>query len=145
MNVEKAEIYGVEIEGSYEAERAFGNLAFSRLFGKNSDTGQNLDTIPATTLALTLGGRLPEYDLSFGWRGLFAEAIATGATTNGPFGGYAVHDLFADWTPEDGRMAGWQVRASVENIFDKVYRNNLAGDDGPGRTFKLTLAKKLSW
>ncbi|MBD1547535.1 TonB-dependent receptor [Labrenzia aggregata] len=145
VNVEKAEIYGVEIEGAYESRYAFGNLAFSRIFGKNTDTGQNLDTIPATTLALTLGGRLPQYDVSFGWRGLFAESIATGATSDGPFAGYAVHDLFADWTPEDGRMAGWQVRASVENVFDKVYRNNLAGDDGPGRTFKLTLAKKLSW
>ncbi len=145
VNVEKAEIYGVEIEGAYEAKYAFGNMAFSRIFGYNTDTGQNLDTIPATTLALTLGGRLPQYDLSFGWRGQFAESIATGATTDGPFAGYAVHDLFADWTPEDGQMAGWQVRASVENIFDKSYRNNLAGDDGPGRTFKLTLAKKLSW
>ena len=106
---------------------------FSRIFGYNTDTGQNLDTIPATTLALTLGGRLPQYDLSFGWRGKFAESIATGATTDGPFAGYAVHDLFADWTPEDGQMAGWQLRASVENIFDTSYRYNLAGDDGPGR------------
>jgi hemoglobin/transferrin/lactoferrin receptor protein len=93
---------------------------------------------------MTIGAKIPKYDLAIGWRGLFAGSISTGATT-GPFAGYAVHDLFADWKPDEGTLAGLEFRASVENLFDKRYQNNLAGDDGKGRTFKLTLAKTLGW
>lgn len=144
VNVDEAEIYGVEVEAAYEMDYAFASLAYSLTRGEDKATGETLTTIPADTLAVTLGGRLPEHDLSFGWRGLFAASISTGATT-GPFGGYAVHDLFMNWTPDEGRFAGLQVRAAVENLFDKQYRANLSGDDGRGRTFKLTLAKTFGW
>jgi len=50
---------------------------------------------------------------------------------------YATHDLFVGWKPQQGALEGF----SVSNIFDKTYRNNLAGDKGRGRTFKLTLTK----
>lgn len=146
VNINAAEIMGVEVEASYDSEFFFGSLAFSHIHGEDKSTGATLTTIPADTLAVTLGGRLPDYDLSFGWRGLFAGSIGTGATARaGGFGGYAVHDLFADWKPDEGMMAGFEVRGAVENLFDKQYRNNLAGDDGKGRTFKLTLAKTLGW
>jgi hemoglobin/transferrin/lactoferrin receptor protein len=147
VNINKAEIYGVEIEAAYEAEHVFGSLAFSHIRGEDKSTGATLNTIPADTLAVTLGGRLPDYDVSFGWRGLFAGSIATGATARPgrDFGGYAVHDLFVDWKPDEGTFAGFEMRGSVENLFDKQYRANLSGDDGKGRTFKLTLAKTLGW
>jgi hemoglobin/transferrin/lactoferrin receptor protein len=146
VNINAAEIMGVEVEAAYDSEFFFGSLAFSHIHGEDKATGATLTTIPADTLAVTLGGRLPDYDLSFGWRGLFAGSIGTGATARaGGFGGYSVHDLFADWKPDEGMMAGFEVRGAVENLFDKQYRNNLAGDDGKGRTFKLTLAKTLGW
>ena len=146
VNINAAEIMGVEVEAAYDSEFFFGSLAFSHIHGEDKSTGATLTTIPADTLAVTLGGRLPDYDLSFGWRGLFAGSIGTGATARaGGFGGYSVHDLFADWKPDEGMMAGFEVRGAVENLFDKQYRNNLAGDDGKGRTFKLTLAKTLGW
>ncbi|MEP0233398.1 TonB-dependent receptor [Roseibium sp.] len=145
VNVDKAKILGVEIEGAYESKYAFASMSFSRIFGEDTETGENLSTIPATTLGATLGARLPDYNLDFGWRGTFAESIVSGATSEGPFAGYAVHDIFANWTPDEGRFEDWVLRASVENIFDKRYRANLSGDDGKGRTFKLTMAKQFSW
>lgn len=144
-NVTHAEIMGVEVEAAYDSEYVFGSLAFSHVHGTNKATGATLNTIPADTLAVTLGGRLPDYDLSFGWRGLFAGSMSTGATANRAYGGYSVHGLFVDWKPGEGQLAGFEVRGSVENLFDKQYRNNLAGDDAKGRTFKLTLAKTLGW
>jgi hemoglobin/transferrin/lactoferrin receptor protein len=144
QNVTHAEIYGIEVEAAYDADYAFANFGYSHVHGENKSTGATLNTIPADTLTVTLGGKLPQYDLSFGWRGLFAGSMSTGATT-GPFAGYAVHNLFADWKPDDGALAGLEFRASVDNLFDKHYRNNLAGDDGKGRTFKLTLAKTIGW
>jgi hemoglobin/transferrin/lactoferrin receptor protein len=144
QNVTHAQIYGVEVEAAYDADYAFANLAYSHVHGEDKATGATLNTIPADTLAMTIGAKIPKYDLAIGWRGLFAGSISTGATT-GPFAGYAVHDLFADWKPDEGTLAGLEFRASVENLFDKRYQNNLAGDDGKGRTFKLTLAKTLGW
>ncbi len=143
VNVDKAEIYGLELEAAYNSDYVFGNLAYSLIRGEDKDTGKTLNSIPADTLAMTLGGRLPDHGIEFGWRGLFAAGIETGATT-GPFGGYGVHDLFGSWKPSEGHFKGLELRASVENIFDKRYQNNLAGDEARGRTFKLTLNKQFS-
>lgn len=144
VNIDEAEIYGVELEAAYNSEYVYSTVALSLVRGEDKATGETLTSIPADTLVVTLGGRVPDYDIDFGWRGLFAASIDSGATT-GPFAGYAVHDVFASWTPDEGRFAGMELRAAVENIFDKSYQNNLAGDKGRGRTFKLTLNKQISW
>ena len=140
VNVNQAEIYGVEVEAAYDADRWFASAAYSHVHGEDKATGLTLNTIPSDTLALTLGGRIPERNLEFGWRALFAGSMTTGATT-GPYPSYQVHDAYVTWKPEDGTLAGFELQASVENIFNEQYRNNLAGDDGKGRTFKFTLAK----
>lgn len=144
VNVDKAEIYGVEVEAAYNSEYVFASLAYSLVRGEDKDTGATLNSIPADTLAMTIGGRVPDHNVEFGWRGLFAAGMKTGTTT-GPFPGYGVHDVFANWTPQEGMLSGYELRASVENIFDKQFQNNLAGDPAPGRTFKLTMAKQFSW
>jgi hemoglobin/transferrin/lactoferrin receptor protein len=144
VNIDEAEIYGVEVEAAYNSKYVFSSLAYSAIRGEDKETGDTLNSIPANTLAMTIGGRLPDRNLEFGWRGLFASGMDTGATT-GPFPGYGVHDVFASWRPEEGHLAGFEVRASVENIFDKDYQNNLAGDPARGRTFKLTMNKQFSW
>jgi len=144
VNIDEAEIYGLELEAAYNSKYVYSTVAFSMVRGEDTATGETLTSIPADTVAVTLGGRVPQYDIDFGWRGLFAASIDTGATA-GPFAGYAVHDVFASWKPDEGRFAGMELRAAVENIFDKSYQNNLAGDKGRGRTFKLTLNKQFSW
>lgn len=68
-----------------------------------------------------------------------------GQTVDTRFGGHATHDLFLDWTPERGPLRGTEVRLGVDNVLDKDFRNSLAGDDGPGRSFKITLTRGLSW
>ena len=144
MNVDKAEIYGVEVEAAYNSEYVFASLAYSLVRGEDKDTRATLNSIPADTLAMTIGDRVPDHNVEFGWRGLFAARMKTG-TTSGPFPGYGVHDVFANLTPQEGLLSGYELRASVENIFDKQFQNNLAGDPAPGRTFKLTMAKQFSW
>ncbi|MHA7776697.1 TonB-dependent receptor domain-containing protein [Roseibium sp. M-1] len=144
VNIDEAEIWGVELEAAYNSKYVFSTLAYSLVRGVDKETGTDLNSIPADTLAMTIGGRVPDYDLEFGWRGLFAAGIDTGATT-GPFAGYGVHDVFASWKPQDGVLNGYELRAAVENIFDKDYQNNLAGDPARGRTFKLSMNKQFSW
>jgi hemoglobin/transferrin/lactoferrin receptor protein len=151
VNVGSARISGVELEGSYEAERAFARLALAATDGEDEETGETLTSIPAESLVLTLGGRLPGRGVEYGWQGSFVGGITIpqqdqfGQTVDTRFGGHATHDLFLDWTPGSGPLRGTEFRLGVDNVLDKDFRNSLAGDDGPGRSFKITLTRGLSW
>lgn len=144
VNINEAKIYGIEVEGSYDAEVFFARAAYSYIKGEDEETGEPLTSIPAQNLALTLGGRMIDYGVEYGWRGRFAASADTGFTGE-PTPGYGVHDIFASWKPTDEKYAGFEARFAVENLFDKFYRNNLAGTDAKGRTFKITLAKQFGW
>ncbi|MFN4125429.1 TonB-dependent hemoglobin/transferrin/lactoferrin family receptor [Pannonibacter indicus] len=144
VNAHSAHIYGVELEAAYDSRYVFASAAYSWTRGKNDTTNAALTTIPAETVAVTLGGRIPDYNVNFGWRAEFTGSADAGATT-GPFPGYALHDAFVNWKLDEGQFKGLELRAAVENIFDKRYRNNLSGDDGKGRTFKLSVNKKFGW
>ncbi|MFN3825499.1 MAG: TonB-dependent receptor domain-containing protein [Pseudorhodobacter sp.] len=141
-NINRARLWGGELEASYDAERWFAQAAWSKVRTKDKTTGIVLADTPAETLALTLGAKIPAQDLSMGWRVNRAEAITTGsATTSAP--SWTTHDLFVTWKPASGRFAGTEVQFGVDNLFDRSYRSNLALDPAPGRTVKLALARSF--
>lgn len=149
LNAPGAMYYGFEVEGGYESEYVFGRLAYSLIRGRLKDS-DDLDSIPADELAITLGGRIPSHDIEFGWRGVFAadqDRVSNPASTaegNGaPTSGYVVQNLFASWMPESGTFENFGLRFGVENLFDKEYREHLSGDNARGRTFKLTATGKF--
>ncbi|MFN3722122.1 MAG: TonB-dependent receptor domain-containing protein [Paracoccaceae bacterium] len=151
-NLARADVTGAEIEAGYETDRIFARLAYAQVSGKDADFGYTIATTPAETLALTLGGRMPERGIEYGWRGTFVNGIttatrstATGVITPTRYAGYATHDLFVGWTPQTGALEGVSVQLGVENVFDRDHRNNLSADRGRGRTIKISLAKALSW
>lgn len=141
INVGKSRFEGVEVEAEYASRGVFARLGYSTIDGENRLTGQPLNTIPADELDVTLGYRFTDLDLSAGWRGEFAadqEDLGPGGRRTG---GYGVHNLFVTWTPQDGAFRGLEVRAAVDNLFDKQFRRHLASLDAEGRTFKLSLAR----
>ncbi|WP_371056295.1 TonB-dependent receptor domain-containing protein [Rhodosalinus sp. K401] len=143
-NIDSARIWGLELEGAYDAEGWFANAAYSLVRSEDESTGETLTDTPADTLSLTLGTRLPERDLRLGWRGNWANSITTAsAETNGD--SYVTHDLFLDWTPDSGPLEGMTVNLAVENVTDATYRPNLQLDNAPGRTFKIALTKEFDW
>mgnify|MGYP002721360603 FL=1 len=142
LNIDNAKIWGGELEGAYSADRWFGRLAYSQVKGVNKDTRETLSTIPAEQVSLTLGGRLPEHNLEYGWRATYVDSITT---TLGHFSSYDVHRLFVSWKPDTGALAGFTVDFAVDNVFDEDYRNNLYQDNGRGRTFKLSMTKQFDW
>lgn len=159
-NVGKARIYGVEIEGAYDSDYVFANLAYTGVKGENLTPGLNygkpLSTIPAHKIVFSLGARVPDRDLEFGGRITHAfeapnsiqgtaSSSATPSAIVVPADAWTTVDLFASWKPQSGRFEGWQAQFGINNIFNAYYRDAIALDYAKGRTFKLTLAKQLDW
>ena len=144
FNRGKAQIQGLEFEAAWDSPRFFARAAYTLIRGKDGETGASLNSIPADELALNLGGRIPHYGLIFGWRGVFATAQrrVSGRRTR-PSSGYSVHDVYAAWAPADGPFGGLELRAGIDNVFNKSYKEHLAGDSGKGRAFKLTFVKQF--
>ncbi|WDQ98097.1 TonB-dependent receptor [Devosia sp. J2-20] len=148
-NIGEATIYGVEVEGAYESERLFGRVAYSATVGTDDTTGDALTSIPAHKLAVTVGGREPEFGLEYGVKAVFAAATETGVTpasgSDKSTPGYMSFDLFSSWKPTSGVLAGTEVRASIDNVLNADYRDNQTPDRSSGRTFKLSLSKQFDW
>ena len=143
-NIAAAEIWGAEIEANYEADRWFGQLAYAQVKSRNLATGQTLQDTPAENVVLTLGAKLPDQNLTLGWRGSYFDGIVTAAAATSA-GSYGVQDVFLTWAPDQGVLAGLEVNLSVENITDRAYRNNLATENAPGRNAKLSIAKRIAF
>ncbi len=141
VNVGEARYSGVEVEAEYGAKQFFARGSVSVIDGENRLTGAYLNTIPADTLNLTLGYVFPTQNLTAGWRGEFADAQNHVTSTSLATPGYAVHNLFVTWKPQDGLLQGLEVQAGVDNLFDKTFQRHLLSLDAEGRTFKLTLGK----
>lgn len=160
VNVGRAEIYGAEVELAYDSRYVFANAAYTYTQGENKNTGNELTSVAPHELALTLGGKLPDRDLKFGWKARFVAApqdacrrsdrpvVCAGDSSQGSTRyaeSFNVHDVFLTWTPDEGRFAGWQAQLGVENIFDTEYKEFLHNDPAKGRTFKVSLAKQFGW
>jgi hemoglobin/transferrin/lactoferrin receptor protein len=148
QNIGAAEFRGVELEGSYDAPGGYVRVAYSHVRGVDADFDYTLSSTPADSLSLTLARRLPDLGLEFGWTAHVVDSIATssrstttGVITTTNFAAYDVHDVFVHWTPDQGALAGTDVRLGIENVFDTTYRNNLDQENGPGRNVKLTLTR----
>ncbi|WP_323006446.1 TonB-dependent receptor domain-containing protein [Pseudorhodobacter sp.] len=143
-NIAAAKLWGVEVEADYDADRWFAQLAYSNVRSKDRSTGLTLADTPAENVALTLGAKLPDQNLTIGWRAAYFDKITTSsATTSGA--AYDSHDVFVTWKPQDGVLAGLDLNLSLTNVFDADYRNNLSLDAAPGRSAKLSIGKSFSW
>ena len=71
VNINNAEIYGFEVESAYDSDYVFANASYSYVVGKNKDTDKYLTTVAPHELALTLGGKVPDYYVRFGWTARF--------------------------------------------------------------------------
>ncbi|RYH04471.1 TonB-dependent receptor [Salipiger sp. IMCC34102] len=140
--VGEATIEGIEIEAGYQSETLFARAAYTYTDGEDEETGDRLQSIPAESLVLTAGTRLPDHGLELGWQGTFVDDISYAASD---FSGYGVHDVYAEWSPQSGPLEGFGLRAGVENVFDREYRNSLAGDNGPGRNLEIALTRGFTF
>jgi len=141
INIGESRFQGVEVEAEYASGGLFVRAGLSFPEGENRVTGAPLNTIPADELDMTAGYAFRDLNLTAGWRGEFAADQDEVSTASERTAGYGVHSLFVTWKPQEGALGGLEVRAAVDNVFDKAFRRHLASLDAEGRTFKLTLAR----
>lgn len=151
---------GFEVSASYDTTYYFGDIRYSAMDGKRHGLVNNvyspedtyINDLAPNTLSTTLGWKMPDHDLVFGWVGTFvAKQNKTPYTQGGnlyarkPSEAYNLHDVFLDWTPRSGVLKDTELHMAVENIFDKKYEPYLS--DGitamPGRNFKVSLSRKF--
>jgi hemoglobin/transferrin/lactoferrin receptor protein len=155
-NIDRARIYGAEVELAYESDYVFASAAYTHLVGRNVTRDTFLATVPPHELALTLGGRVPEHGVSFGWRARFvadpqnpawrsSEADWRVPTTRRFAESFSVHDVFVNWTPQHGQLRGWEAQFGIDNVFDTQYKEFLHNEAAKGRTFKVSLSRQFGW
>jgi hemoglobin/transferrin/lactoferrin receptor protein len=144
-NIDSSKIYGLELEVAFEADRMFMRAAYSDVRGEDLSTGETLTSIPARNLYLTVGGRDQTRGIEYGWNGGFFDEISYGDDADDSYASYVVHDLFVDWTPQQGALQGIKAGLRVNNVLDTQYENSLAGDPGEGRSYEISLARTFEF
>jgi len=141
--IPKAHFEGLELEASYWTESVYGSLGASLIRGENANTGGYMNAVPADNAFLKIGYVHRPWNLDFGWKGDFYAAQDRVGDNESETAGYVLHNLYAAWKPTEGHLADSEVRFNIDNVFDKSYRHHLSNDEGAGRSFKLSFAKKF--
>lgn len=148
INIDQVEFYGVEAEFSYDRENWFVSGGGSIIRGVDTNnffsiTG-NLNTIPPDELFFTIGGRIKDQGISYGFKTRIISAqdnIVTGGRAASD--AITLNDLYFNWVPEKNGYNGIEFRASIENVFDVQYQEYLSNDPGAGQNFKISLVKEF--
>lgn len=139
-NVADAELWGSEVEASYENRRVRVAFGFSTINGEDERTGEKLGVLTPPEVTLDTALKLPEINSILGWRMLAAKEFNKVDDPSERRGGYAVHDFYFAWTPNARPLKGLRVDLGIDNAFDKAYSRVFTGALESGRNFKVQLA-----
>lgn len=146
-NVPDAHISGFEAELEYATELPYIRLGYHQYRGKNDTTNISLNNIPADTLTVDVGTRLPWINVTAGTRVEFAQAQDRFGTETAS-AGYTVVDLYGTWLPGkmfDGALEGFRLDAGVDNLLDKNYKRHLSNLPEEGVNYKMAVRYTASF
>ncbi|TXM71934.1 TonB-dependent hemoglobin/transferrin/lactoferrin family receptor [Methylobacterium sp. WL69] len=138
LNIARAELSGVELEGAYDWGRGFVSLAATHTEGRDRATRQGLITVPPDRISTTLGLRFLDGRLTVGTRLNLVDArtdVPTGATILATKA-YALVDVFASYRVNDRIKADF----ILQNAFDKRYTQYLNALPNPGLVAKAAIS-----
>ncbi len=148
VNVHDARITGFEAVAAYTSPWLFGSVAASYMIGENKTDDTSLRSIPAQKVILTLGSRVPSWDVLVGWRTTLVSGqhrVPDGTSTSD---GYVLNDLFVSWVPSGRRhkwLRGFRLDFAVDNITNTYYRRHLAELPDAGRNFKVAISYSMQF
>jgi len=140
INVPRAHIRGTEIQMNYDSDYAFFSGGYSRIRGDNTTDNEPLTSIPADKVVLTLGGKVPQLDVTFGVTDQYAWSQDRVSDPTLAVGGYNIVGIFASWAPKEGVLKGFRVDTGIDNVFDKNYERFLDEQKAPGRDYYVAVS-----
>jgi hemoglobin/transferrin/lactoferrin receptor protein len=142
LNIARAELDGVELEGAYDWGGGFVTLAATHTDGRNRATREKLISVPPNRVSTTIGLRLLNGNLTLASRLTFVEArtgLPSGVTLS-PTKAYGLVDLMATYVVNDHVKADFVL----QNAFDKRYTQYLNALPSPGLTAKAAISIKFA-
>ncbi|MBD2783720.1 TonB-dependent hemoglobin/transferrin/lactoferrin family receptor [Xenorhabdus sp. DI] len=155
-------IEGLEIEAFYDSNTLFGKLSFSTMRGQRDASPRDpwlgrktwIAEIPPTSAQALLGFKIPQWQMTMGWKGDFIRKQDRSPVDDDPEAsnwafpaskGYALHGLFASWRP--AYIKGFEARITIDNLFNRDYAPYLGdvGDtiSGVGRNYKFSISQQF--
>lgn len=140
VNVSNARLQGVELAARYRWQALETTLSYAQTEGKDRQSGQALQNIPARKWVA---------DVGYHW---FHDSLKTGATlrhyqtqddlpanVTEPYPGYTLVDLYATWHPHLAALKDVQLDFAVDNLTDRYYRPAFSQLYAAGRNVKVSL------
>ncbi|MEX2498966.1 MAG: TonB-dependent receptor [Wenzhouxiangellaceae bacterium] len=139
-----AELSGFEFDARLEHPTGYLRAAIATL-DSDRNGGGNLAGVQPDRASLGAGLYALDRQLTIG-----AQVIAAAARRNVPQDapttpGFGKTDLFVNYLPYRGPLAGWELRLALDNIFDKDYRIHPNPVQQPGRSVRMTIARDFQW
>jgi TonB-dependent heme/hemoglobin receptor family protein/TonB-dependent hemoglobin/transferrin/lactoferrin receptor family protein len=138
QNIANARLQGAELEAAYDWGGGFVSVAGTLVDGKNTVTGDPLNTVLPNRVSTTIGFRLFDEKLTVGTRLTFVDD--TKWNVSNPEKGYGLVDLFASYR-YDENISG---DISIQNVFDRQYTQYRNSNASPGLTAKFGLTVKFA-
>lgn len=146
VNVPNADLFGTEIEGSYESDKALVQVGFSRVHGEDADTGAYLGSITPAKFTLHGAAKLPEFSARVGAKMTHASNFDRTSDATLVRDEYTVFDIYARWAADEkSALHGLSVTVGTDNVFDTVYSRTATGAYEAGRNVKGTIAYTIKW
>jgi hemoglobin/transferrin/lactoferrin receptor protein len=156
VNIEQAELDGVEIEAKYDAARWYGSLGYTHIEGIDKLSGEYLGTLQPDKIVIGAGIKVPEIWAHFGTRVTFADTMDKvnpvdhdsnpGTPDILPIrDAYNLIDIYATFEPEDGPWKGVRLDLGVDNLTDEAYEVIDAGVFEEGINYKAAISWTQKW
>jgi len=141
-----AEIRGFEFDARLSSALGYLQASLAALDSRRKDSsGGSLASLQPDRATLGAGLHLFGRELTVG-----AELVAAADRRDVPdralaTAGFGKTDVFVNYLPQDGPLAGFEFRLAVDNLFDKDHRIHPNAIEQPGRSVRISIAKDFQW
>ncbi|MCX4026338.1 TonB-dependent hemoglobin/transferrin/lactoferrin family receptor [Endozoicomonas sp. SM1973] len=145
VNVRDAELKGYEFDSQYKTGDYGVNFSYGRTRGKDKDSGQYLQNIPADKTVVGLERYFMQGDVTAGVRVTHAknqDRVPVGNPQSN-YDGYTVTDIYVSWEPSQKKLEGLRVDFGIDNVTDRHYRTAFSQLDESGINAKVAVSYKF--
>ena len=141
-----AEIRGFEFDARLSSALGYLQASLAALDSRRKDSSSgSLASLQPDRATLGAGLHLFGRELTVG-----AELVAAADRRDVPdralaTAGFGKTDVFVNYLPQDGPLAGFEFRLAVDNLFDKDHRIHPNAIEQPGRSVRISIAKDFQW